>query len=130
MPIVSGMGGNAGTQTLTIVIRGIALGQISGVNAVRVLTKELAVGLLNGLIWALVVGTVAYVAYHSYMLGLIMGAAMVINLIAAALAGVLLPLVIKKFGVDPALAGTVALTTVTDVVGFFSFLGLASLFLV
>ena len=130
MPIVSGMGGNAGTQTLTIVIRGIALGQISGVNAVRVLTKELAVGLLNGLIWALVVGSVAYVAYHSYRLGLIMGAAMVINLIAAALAGVVLPLLIRKFGVDPALAGTVALTTVTDVVGFFSFLGLASLFLV
>ncbi len=130
MPIVSGMGGNAGTQTLTIVIRGIAMGQITGVNAMRVLTKELAVGLLNGLIWAVVVGTVAYFAYHTYMLGLIIGAAMVINLLAAALAGVVLPLLIRKFGVDPALAGTVVLTTVTDVVGFFSFLGLASLFLV
>ncbi len=130
MPIVSGMGGNAGTQTLTIVIRGIAMGQITGVNAMRVLTKELAVGLLNGLIWAVVVGTVAYFAYHTYMLGLIIGAAMVINLLAAALAGVVLPLLIRKFGVDPALAGTVLLTTVTDVVGFFSFLGLASLFLV
>jgi magnesium transporter len=130
MPIVASMGGNAGTQTLTIVIRGIAMQQITGVNAMRVLAKELAVGLLNGLIWAVVVGTAAYYAYHTAMLGLVMGAAMVINLFAAALAGVLLPLAIRKFGVDPALAGTVVLTTVTDVVGFFSFLGLASLFLI
>lgn len=130
MPIVASMGGNAGTQTLTIVIRGIAMQQISGVNAMRVLTKELAVGLLNGLIWAMVVGAAAYYAYQTPMLGLVMGAAMVINLLAAALAGVLLPLLIRKFGVDPALAGTVVLTTVTDVVGFFSFLGLASLFLI
>jgi magnesium transporter len=130
MPIVASMGGNAGTQTLTIVIRGIAMGQITGVNAMRVLTKELAVGLLNGLIWAVVVGAAAYYAYQSPMLGFVMGAAMVINLLAGALAGVLLPLLIRKVGVDPALAGTVVLTTVTDVVGFFSFLGLASLFLI
>ena len=130
MPIVASMGGNAGTQTLTIVIRGIAMQQITGVNAMRILTKELAVGLLNGLIWAVVVGTVAYFAYQTPMLGLVMGAAMVINLLAAALAGVLLPLLLRKFGVDPALAGTVVLTTVTDVVGFFSFLWLASLFLI
>ena len=130
MPIVSGMGGNAGTQTLTIVIRGMAVGQITGVNAMRVLWKELAVGVLNGLIWAVVVGTVAFVAYDTYMLGIIIGAAMVINLVAGALAGVLLPLLVRRIGVDPALAGTVALTTVTDVIGFFSFLGLATLFLV
>ncbi len=102
--------------------------QITGVNAMRVLTKELAVGLLNGLIWAVVVGTVAYFAYHTPMLGFVMGAAIVINLLAAALAGVLL--LLRKFGVDPALAGMVVLTTVTDVVGFFSFLWLASLFLI
>ncbi len=130
MPIVASMGGNAGTQTLTIVIRGIAMQQITGVNAMRVLTKELAVGLLNGIIWAVVVGAAAYYAYQTPMLGVVMGAAMVINLLAAALAGVALPLLIRKFGVDPALAGTVVLTTVTDVVGFFSFLGLASLFLI
>jgi magnesium transporter len=130
MPIVASMGGNAGTQTLTIVIRGIAMQQITGVNAMRVLTKELAVGLLNGLIWAVVVGAAAYYAYQAPLLGVVMGAAMVINLLAAALAGVVLPLLIRKFGVDPALAGTVVLTTVTDVVGFFSFLGLASLFLI
>jgi magnesium transporter len=130
MPIVASMGGNAGTQTLTIVIRGIAMQQITGVNAMRILVKELAVGLLNGLIWAVVVGAAAYYAYQAPLLGIVMGAAMVINLLAAALAGVALPLLIRKFGVDPALAGTVVLTTVTDVVGFFSFLGLASLFLI
>jgi magnesium transporter len=130
MPIVASMGGNAGTQTLTIVIRGIALGQISGVNAAKVLSKELSVALLNGLIWSLVVGAVAFAAYGTYQLGLIIGAAMIINLAAAALAGVALPLLIRRFGVDPAVAGTVVLTTVTDVVGFFAFLGLATLFLV
>jgi magnesium transporter len=129
MPIVASMGGNAGTQTSTIVIRGIALGQISGINAFRVLIKELAVGFLNGLIWAVVVGTVAFFAYGTYMLGIIIGAAMIINLLAAALAGVLLPLLLRRFGTDPALTTTVVLTTVTDVVGFFSFLGLATLFL-
>jgi len=129
MPIVASMGGNAGTQTSTIVIRGIALGQISGINAFRVLIKELSVGFLNGLIWAVVVGTVAFFAYGTYLLGIIIGAAMIINLLAAALAGVLLPLLLRRFGTDPALTTTVALTTVTDVVGFFSFLGLATLFL-
>lgn len=129
MPIVAGMGGNAGTQTLAIVIRGLALGQISGANARRVLTKQLAIGSLNGVVWALVVGVVAFIAYDSYQLGLIIGAAMVINLAAAALAGVVLPLIVKKFGVDPALGATVMLTTVTDVVGFFAFLGLATVFL-
>ena len=129
MPIVAGMGGNAGTQTLAIVIRGLALGQISGANARRVLTKQLAIGSLNGVVWALVVGVVAFIAYDSYQLGLIIGAAMVINLAAAALAGVVLPLMVKKFGVDPALGATVMLTTVTDVVGFFAFLGLATVFL-
>jgi len=129
MPIVASMGGNAGTQTLTIVIRGIALGQIGGVNAAKVLTKELSVAMLNGLIWSLVVGAVAFAAYGTYQLGLIIGAAMIINLVVAALAGVMLPLLIRRFGVDPAVAGTVVLTTVTDVVGFFAFLGLATLFL-
>lgn len=129
MPIVASMGGNAGTQTLTIVIRGMALGHISSVNAMRVLTKEIAVSLLNGAVWAIVVGVVAYYAYGSYALGLVIGAAMVINLLVAALTGVGLPLAIRKVGIDPALAGTVMLTTVTDVIGFFSFLGLATVFL-
>jgi magnesium transporter len=130
MPIVASMGGNAGTQTLTVVIRGMAVGTITAANAKRVLHKELMVGGLNGLIWAVVVAAVATLWFKDYALGLIIAAAMVINLVFSALAGVLLPLVFRRLGIDPALAGGVALTTVTDVVGFLAFLGLAALFLV
>jgi magnesium transporter len=129
MPIVASMGGNAGTQTLTVVIRGLGTGIISGANAWKVLRKEFLVGSLNGVVWAIVVALVAIVWYHDFELGLVVAAAIFVNLVFAALAGVALPIVIDRLGIDPALAGGVALTTVTDVVGFFSVLGLAALFL-
>ena len=129
MPIVAGMGGIAGSQALTISVRGLALGQISRQNARSLILKELAVGLINGALWATVVGAVATLWFSDRGLGLIIGLAMIINLICAALAGSMIPLILKKFGVDPAIAGGVILTTVTDVVGFMTFLGLATVFL-
>jgi magnesium transporter len=129
MPIVASMGGNAGTQTLVLVVRGIALGTVTRQNARQVLVRELAVSLLNSFLWALVIAVVAIVWYQEPRLGLIIGISMAINLVAAALSGVLIPLAVKKLGVDPALASGVVLTTVTDVVGFFSFLALATAFL-
>jgi len=128
MPIVASMGGVAGSQTLTVVIRGMALGQISRNNLRGLLTKEFAVGALNGMMWALVMGVVAALWFKDPMIAVIMAAAMLINLIAAALAGAALPVILKACKIDPALAGSVALTTITDVVGFLSFLGLATLF--
>lgn len=130
MPIVAGMGGVAGSQTLTIAIRGIALGQLSKSNARALMFKEIAVGILNGLAWACVVSVIVIFWFNDTSLGFIIGLAMLINLIVAALAGAVIPLVLKKYGIDPAIAGGVLLTTVTDVVGFMTFLGLASLFLV
>jgi magnesium transporter len=130
MPIVASMGGIAGSQTLTLVIRAMALGQIGPGNARQLLVKELAVGILNGLVWAAVVAVVAGAWFGSATLGLTIGAAIVINLFMAALSGTLIPLALKKAGADPALAGSVFLTTITDVVGFLAFLGLAALFLV
>jgi magnesium transporter len=129
MPIVASMGGNAGTQTLTLVIRGLALGTITGSNARRVLVKELMVGAVNGLLWALIVSIVAVVWYQNLLLGGLIAMAMFINLGFAALSGVGIPLMVRKLGVDPALASGVILTTVTDVVGFLAFLGLATIFL-
>ena len=129
MPIVASMGGVAGSQTITLVIRGMALGRVGVANARRLIMKELAVGALNGVLWAIVVAAVATVWFHDYKIGAIIGAAMVINLIVAALTGAMLPLMIRRMGADPALAGTVILTTVTDVVGFMAFLGLATIFL-
>jgi len=129
MPIVASMGGNAGTQTLTVVIRGLGTGIISTSNAWKVLRKEFLVGSLNGLVWAFAVAVVAVVWYQDIALGLVVALAIFVNLVAAALAGVALPIIIEKLGIDPALAGGVALTTVTDVVGFFAVLGLAALFL-
>ncbi len=130
MPIVASMGGVAGSQTLTIAIRGIALGQISKSNSRILMMKEVAVGVFNGLIWAAVVAVVAGLWFGDSSIGYIIGLAMIINLVIAALAGALIPLTLKRFGVDPAIAGGVILTTVTDVVGFMTFLGLATLFLV
>ena len=129
MPIVAGMGGIAGSQSLTISIRGLALGQISRKNARSLLLKELAVGLFNGAMWAAVVAGVATLWFGDPGLGLIIGLAMVINLVIAALAGTAIPLVLKRMGIDPAIAGGVILITVTDVVGFMTFLGLATIFL-
>lgn len=127
MPIVASMGGVAGSQTLTLVIRGMALGRVGKSNAKRLLHKELWVGLLNGLIWAIIIAAVAGIWFDSIQLSYIIGAAIVINLFVAALAGASIPLLLNRFGIDPALAGTVILTTITDVIGFFAFLGLASL---
>jgi magnesium transporter len=129
MPIVASMGGIAGSQTLTLAIRGIALGQLSSKNARWLVTKELAVGTINGVIWAIVVGAVAGTWFQSMDIAWLIAAAITINLLFAALTGALLPLLLKRVGIDPALAGGVLLTTVTDVVGFLAFLGLATLFL-
>ncbi len=129
MPIVAGMGGNAGTQTLTVVVRGLALGIVSESNARRLLMKELMVGVLNGLLWALTVGVATIFWHQNYLVALALALAMVINLAFAALSGVIIPIMVRKVGVDPAVASGVILTTVTDVVGFFAFLGLATLFL-
>ena len=129
MPIVAGMGGIAGSQALTISVRGLALGQISRQNARSLVLKECAIGLLNGVLWASVVGFVATLWFSNQGLGLIIGLAMIINLACAALAGSMIPLILKKFGVDPAIAGGVILTTFTDVIGFMTFLGLATVFL-
>ncbi|MBT3146925.1 magnesium transporter [Neptunomonas phycophila] len=128
MPIVASMGGIAGSQTLTLMIRGQALGHVERSNARWLLNRELLVSLLNGIIWAGVVAAVSMVWFSSQTIGIVIGLAIVINLIVGALAGTLLPLVLKAWGIDPALAGSVLLTTITDVVGFFAFLGLATYF--
>lgn len=129
MPIVASMGGIAGSQTLTLVIRGLALQQVSKSNAATLFFKELSVGLVNGLIWSVVVAAVAWFWFQDPHLGMLLGAAMIINLVCAASAGVAIPVALERMGIDPALAGGVLLTTVTDVVGFMAFLGLATLFL-
>ncbi len=128
MPIVASMGGVAGSQTLTMVIRGIATGQIGPNNQRWLLSRELGVGLVNGMLWALIMGAIAGIWFNDPIMTFIIGAAMIINLITAAVAGVLVPSMLKSFKVDPALAGGVTLTTITDVVGFLAFLGLATVF--
>ena len=128
MPIVASMGGIAGTQTLTVLVRGIALGQISNSNQMWLINRELAVAAINGVLWASVVAVAASLWFEDWSIGLIIAAAMVISLITAGLTGAVLPLMMKRANIDPALAGGVVLTTVTDVVGFLSFLGLATLF--
>lgn len=130
MPIVASMGGIAGSQTLTLVIRAMALGQVKQGNTRYLLAKELSVGALNGLMWATVVGITAAVWFSDFRIGGIIAVAMVINLFIAAGAGAVLPMLLKRYGIDPALAGGVVLTTITDVVGFFAFLGLATVLLI
>lgn len=129
MPVVASMGGVAGTQTLTLIVRGLALGQVGMGNLRTLVLKELAVGLLNGMLWAAVVGAVAWLWFGDPRIALVIAAAIAINLGAAALAGVLIPLALKRMAIDPALAGGVVLTTVTDCVGFLAFLGLGTLLL-
>ena len=129
MPIVASMGGVAGTQTLTLMVRGMALGQVGSGNLRALLAKETMVGLLNGLMWAVVVGAVAALWFQDLVLGGVIAAAMVINLVVAAVAGVGVPVLLRRMDIDPALAGGVVVTTITDVMGFFAFLGLASLVL-
>jgi len=129
MPIVASMGGNAGTQTVTVAVRALAMGELTPANALRFVGKEFAVGGLNGIIFATLMATAVVLWYHDWRLGAVIGAAMICNLLAASLAGTLIPIGLQKFGVDPAVSSTVFLTTVTDVIGFLSFLGLATLFL-
>lgn len=130
MPIVASMGGIAGSQTLTLVIRSMALGQLNDKNQRWLLRKEMLVGASNGLIWAVTIAIVTVIWFNNLSLGVLIGSAIIINLIAAALAGVTIPLALKRVGIDPALSGSVLLTTVTDVVGFMAFLGFATLFIV
>ncbi len=129
MPIVAGMGGNAGTQTLTVAVRALATKELSSANYWRVTMKETFVGVLNGLAFAAIMMVITWMWYHNLQLGLVIAAAMLINLLAAGLAGALIPITLNKWRIDPAISSAVFLTTVTDVVGFLSFLGLATLFL-
>lgn len=129
MPVVAGMGGNAATQTLTVVVRGLALGELSWANSRKALLKEMTIGLGNGVILGMVAAVAAFITKGSPMLGLLLGMAMVCNMFVAATAGTLVPLGLKALKVDPALASSVFITTFTDVVGFASFLGFATIFL-
>ena len=129
MPIVASMGGNAGTQTLTVAVRSLAVREITIANEWRVIGKEFAVGAINGLIFAAIIGTIASYWFNLPLLGLVIAAAMILNLIIACLSGILIPLILDKTGIDPAIASTVVLTTITDIFGFFTFLGLGSIYL-
>jgi magnesium transporter len=129
MPIVAGIGGNSGNQTLTLIVRSLALGQVSEANARRLLAKELGVSVLNGVLWGSVLGVIAYALYRNVALGGVMALAMLLNLVVGALAGIFIPLVMDRFGRDPAMGSSVFLTFVTDSMGFFIFLGLATVFL-
>ncbi|MCZ6578523.1 MAG: magnesium transporter [Gammaproteobacteria bacterium] len=129
LTIVPSMGGIAGSQTLTLVIRGIALGQLGSSNYRSLIKKEISIGILNGLVWALVVATFSVFWFENYSIGAIIGFALLVNLITGAFAGAVIPILLRQFGIDPAIAGGVVLTTVTDVVGIIAFLGLATLVL-
>ncbi len=129
MPIVASMGGNAGTQTLTVMVRQMALGEIDASNAKQALIKEITVSIFNGLLFAVLMGLVAYFWFDNNMLGIVIGLAMIINLFVAGFFGAMIPLMLKRLDVDPAVGSTVLVTTATDVLGFFSFLGLASIML-
>jgi magnesium transporter len=129
MPIVAGMGGNAATQTLTVIVRGIALGELTWGNARKALVKEVSVGFGNGVVIGLLAAVLAWLFRGDPVIGLLLAAAMVINLCVAAAAGTLIPLGLRAMRIDPALASSVFITTLTDVAGFASFLGLATVFL-
>lgn len=130
MPIVASMGGIAGSQTLTLVIRSMALNQLNDKNQRWLLRKEFIVGAINGVIWAVAIAAVTVLWFGSVPIGILIGTAIIVNLVAAALAGVLIPLGLRRVGIDPALSGSVLLTTVTDVIGFMAFLGFATLFII
>lgn len=130
MPIVASMGGNAGTQTLTVVVRQLALGDISSDDASRIIKKEVSISLLNGLLFAIIIGVISSFWFNIENLGLVIALSMIINLLMAGFFGATIPLFLKKMDIDPAIGSTVILTTVTDMVGFFSFLGLATLILI
>lgn len=130
MPIVASMGGNAGTQSLTVVVRQLALGDIAKHDAFRTIRKEVILSLANGLLFAIIMGIIASIWFDKWMLGIVIALSMIINLFMAGFFGSMIPLLLKRVGVDPAIGSTVVLTTITDVVGFFSFLGLATLILI
>jgi magnesium transporter len=123
------MGGNAGTQTLTITVRGLATQELKQVNVARVVMREFGVGLVNGVVFALIAGLLGTYWFDDVLLGAVLAAAMVVNLVVAALAGILIPVGLDRAGIDPAVASSVFVTTVTDVIGFLAFLGFATLFL-
>ena len=130
MPIVASMGGNAGTQTLTVSVRALATKELTAANAIKIITKETFVGGINGLIFAIIIGVLASYWFQDNLLGIVIALAMILNLLIAGMAGILIPLSLNKFKIDPALASGVILTTITDVFGFLSFLGLASILLI
>ena len=129
MPIVASMGGNAGTQTMTVAVRALATRDLGSLNALRVVGRETTVGFLNGVLFAIIMGLVTHFWFGNPQLGVVIGAAMIVNMIVAALSGILIPLALDRFDIDPAIASGVFVTTVTDVVGFFAFLGLAAVWL-
>ena len=129
MPIVAGIGGNSGNQTITMIVRALAMGQLSTAQAGRLLRKEIGVALVNGVLWGSVMGLISWLLYGSIGIGFVMVAAMTLNLLLAATVGVLIPVIMEKMGRDPALGSSVMITAVTDSGGFFIFLGLATLFL-
>ena len=129
LPVVAGMGGNSGTQSLTVIVRGLALGEVSWASGKSILQKELLVGISNGIVTGILAGLVAYLWKGSYILGLILGGAMTINVALAGVVGTMIPLILKRLKIDPAIASGIFVTTFTDAVGFLSFLGLATLFL-
>jgi magnesium transporter len=130
MPIVASMGGNAGTQTLTVTVRALAMKDLTATNAKRVVGKEVLVGSINGVLFAVLTGVVAWLWFSSQALGLVIGLAMIVNMAVAGFAGITIPLVLERNGIDPAIASSVFLTTITDVVGFAAFLSLASWMLI
>jgi magnesium transporter len=130
MPIVASMGGNAGTQTLTIAVRSLSTRDLIPLNYKRIINREILVSFLNGVLFALILGILSAVWFGNFALGGVLAIAMVLNMVVAGFAGIIIPLILNKLGIDPALASSVFVTTVTDVVGFFSFLGLAAIFLV
>ena len=129
MPIVASMGGVAATQTLTIMIRGLTLQQINSTNVNWLFKRELAVSIVNGILLSVLVGGITYLWFHEIIISVLICVAMIINLMSSAVAGIFIPIILRKFNQDPAIAGSVVVTTVTDVIGFFSFLGLATIFL-
>lgn len=129
MPIVAGMGGNAGTQSLTIVVRGIALGELDKDNGMRIFIKELLVGLVTGIVIGAIIAVLGFIWERNFVFGIVIGVAMILNMMVATMSGFIVPVILKKLKVDPALASAVFVTTVTDVLGFFFFLGLATMFI-
>ena len=128
MPIVASMGGNAGTQTLAVTIRAIATKELSSRNFTKIISKEFVIGVLNGIIFALITGAIIQIWFKEIYLSILIGIAMVLNMIVAGLFGILVPVSLKKFNIDPAIASSVFVTTITDIIGFLSFLGLGAYF--